>query len=67
MKKLICSALTLLIFFTSVAPVIAAITYSYDANGNMTSDGTTCYLYNEANELKRVEVYEQGFRLLKGW
>lgn len=59
------------------APVFAAITYLYDQNGNMTSDGTTCYEYNEANQLKKVKncsnnqtiaeyVYDyQGNRLVK--
>lgn len=42
-------------FFTfSVAPVFAARSYTYDANGNMTSDGEKCYQYNEANQLKIV-------------
>ncbi len=31
------------------------MTYLYDANGNMTSDGTKCYEYNDANQLKKVK------------
>lgn len=31
------------------------MTYLYDANGNMTSDGTKCYDYNDANQLKKVK------------
>lgn len=29
-------------------------TYTYDANGNMTSNGTNCYQYNEGNQLDKV-------------
>ncbi len=29
--------------------------YAYDANGNLTSDGTKCYEYNEANQLSKVK------------
>lgn len=37
-------------------PVFASTTsYTYDANGNMTSDGTNCYTYNEANQLSQVK------------
>lgn len=45
--------LTIFITF-SVTPAFAARTYTYDANGNMTSDGEKCYQYNEANQLKVV-------------
>jgi len=31
------------------------MTYLYDQNGNMTSDGTKCYEYNDANQLKKVK------------
>lgn len=31
------------------------MTYLYDANGNMTSDGTQCREYNDANQLKKVK------------
>lgn len=41
-------------FIFSVAPVLAARTYTYDANGNMTTDGEKCYQYNENNQLKIV-------------
>lgn len=76
--KIFCLLLTLIFFFiSSVAPALAAITYTYDANGNMTSDGTKCYEYNEANQQKKVKncsnsqtiaeyVYDyQGNRLVK--
>jgi len=43
------------LFSSSIAPALAAVTYAYDANGNMTSDGTNCYEYNEANQLKKVK------------
>lgn len=57
-KFKILSVLVLLTFFfsSSVAPALAAFTYLYDANGNMTSDGTKCYVYNEANQLKQVKL-----------
>lgn len=35
--------------------VFAATNYTYDANGNMTSDGTNCFAYNEANQLSQVK------------
>ena len=38
-----------------MAPALAAMSYLYDANGNMTSDGTKCYEYNDANQLKKVK------------
>jgi len=62
---------------SSLAPALAAISYTYDPNGNMTSDGTKCYTYNDANQLKQVKtcsnnqliaeyVYDyQGNRLVK--
>lgn len=69
---------TFLFFFSSsVVPVLAAITYLYDANGNMTSDGSKCYEYNQENQLVKVKtcsnsqtiaeyVYDyQGQRLVK--
>lgn len=31
------------------------MSYLYDANGNMTSDGTQCREYNDANQLKKVK------------
>src|SRR5437868_5649274 len=69
---------TFLYFFSStVAPALANATYSYDANGNMTSDGVNCYTYNDANQLSQVKncssnqiiaqyVYDyQGNRIVK--
>lgn len=57
LRKQVAILLFTLIFFfsSSVAPVLAAVSYLYDANGNMTSDGTRCYEYNEANQLKKVK------------
>ena len=51
------SVFTLISFFFTftLSPVLAAVTYLYDANGNMTSDGTKCFEYNEANQLKKVK------------
>src|SRR6266566_7415199 len=69
---------TLLYLFSStVVPVLANINYSYDANGNMSSDSSNCYTYNEANQLSLVKncttgktiaqyVYDyQGNRIVK--
>lgn len=42
------------------APALASITYLYDANGNITSDGTNCYTYNENNELTQVTSCSNG-------
>jgi len=58
----IVSIIVLISFFfsTTVAPVAAAISYNYDANGNMTSDGTKCYEYNDANQLKKVKRCSDG-------
>jgi RHS repeat-associated protein len=47
--------LILYLFTTTATPIFAAISYSYDANGNMTSDGTNCYVYNDSNQLKQVK------------
>lgn len=53
--KILMFLTTMMYFFTStVAPVLASVSYSYDANGNMTGNGTYCYEYNEANQVKRV-------------
>jgi RHS repeat-associated protein len=51
------SVLIVTCFFISstLSPVLAAINYTYDAGGNMTSNGTNCYEYNEANQLKKVK------------
>jgi RHS repeat-associated protein len=55
--RLLSIIILLSFFFTStIAPVSAAISYSYDANGNMTSDGTRCFEYNDANQLKKVKT-----------
>jgi len=35
-------------------------TYTYDANGNMLSDGTNCSHYNEANQLDKVTKCSGG-------
>src|SRR5260370_42542900 len=69
---------TLLYFISStVIPAFASATYSYDANGNMSSDGVNCYTYNDANQLTQVKncssnqtiaqyVYDyQGNRIVK--
>ena len=65
------------LFSSTVIPTFAAINYSYDADGNMSSDGTKCYTYNEENQLVQVKdcgtnqvianyVYDyQGNRLIK--
>jgi RHS repeat-associated protein len=56
MLRVISTIVLLLFFFsTTAAPVLAAINYSYDANGNMASDGAKCYEHNEANQLKKVK------------
>ena len=55
-KRIIAVILAAFYLFTSLAsPVVAAVSYSYDANGNMTSDGTYCYEFNEANQIKNVK------------
>ncbi len=52
--------ITWLLFLSSVTPALAAVTYTYDANGNMLSDGSSCYSYNEANLLSKVKVCSSG-------
>jgi RHS repeat-associated protein len=47
--------LILSFFLGVVKPVFATVSYSYDQNGNMTSNGTNCYVYNEANQLSKVK------------
>src|SRR6266446_1806555 len=77
-KTIIASLIALLPLFSATAiPVFASATYSYDANGNLTSDGVNCYTYNDANQLSQVKncvsnqvvaqyVYDyQGNRLVK--
>lgn len=47
---------TCVYFFSStVVPVLAARSYSYDDNGNMTNDDSRCFEYNDANQLKKVK------------
>jgi RHS repeat-associated protein len=53
-KRSLLLAAILYLFSSFFSPILAAVTYTYDANGNMTSDGTICYEYNEANHLKVV-------------
>lgn len=53
--------LILSVFFTfSASPALAAVTYIYDANGNMLSDGEDCYHYNEANQMDKVTKCANG-------
>src|SRR3989338_5951637 len=61
MKQIISIILTIALLFQISAPVVlAAATYSYDPNGNMTGDGTTCYEYNQANKLYKVKDCASG-------
>lgn len=54
--KLLVILLIFSTFFSFTAfPAFAATSYLYDANGNMTSDGTNCYTYNETNQLAQVK------------
>ncbi|HSW87825.1 MAG TPA: RHS repeat-associated core domain-containing protein [Candidatus Saccharimonadales bacterium] len=67
----------LYLFSSTVIPTFANISYTYDADGNMTSDGTYCYTYNEENQVSQVKncgnnqviavyIYDyQGNRLIK--
>lgn len=43
-------------FTSTLSPALAALNYTYDANGNATTDGTNCYEYNDANQLKKVKL-----------
>src|SRR5579862_5629647 len=53
--KIISILISLIYLFTfNAVPVFAAMSYTYDANGNMASDGTNCYTYNDANQLSQV-------------
>lgn len=55
-KKSFCLSLAIWLFFSwSLTPVLTAIDYSYDANGNMISDGAQCFVYNQANQLSQVK------------
>ena len=49
-----------LVLFPLATTTLAAITYSYDANGNMNSDGTNCYTYNDSNQLSQVTNCSSG-------
>jgi RHS repeat-associated protein len=56
-KKTLSALLSLVILFTTSVPgVFAAVNYTYDVSGNMTSDGTKCYEYNQANQLSKVKT-----------
>ncbi len=44
------------LFTSTLFPALAALNYTYDANGNATTDGTNCYEYNDANQLKKVKL-----------
>lgn len=61
MKKSIFKAVCFFVFVLAhciffISPVSAAVSYAYDANGNLTSDGKNCYTYNEANQVKQVKL-----------
>lgn len=65
MKKILLKTfiflLTLTFLFSStVGPTLAAMTYLYDANGNMTSDGEKCFHYNESNQMDKVTNCSNG-------
>lgn len=53
-RKTVSVLVSLLLLFAPINFVFAAQTFSYDANGNMVSDGVYCYEYNDANQLSRV-------------
>ncbi|MBI4129973.1 RHS repeat-associated core domain-containing protein [Candidatus Roizmanbacteria bacterium] len=56
LNKIISLFITLLLLLNASAQtVFALVTYSYDANGNMTSDGQYCYTYNDANQVASVK------------
>jgi RHS repeat-associated protein len=61
LKRVVTSILLSSTFFTfSFLPALAAVTYTYDANGNMSSDGTNCYSYDDSNELIQVRDCTNG-------
>ena len=45
---------------TPTSTASSSATFTYDANGNMTADGTKCYHYNEANQLDKVTKCSGG-------
>ncbi len=56
LKTIIAFLIALLPLFSLTAiPASASATYSYDANGNLTSDGVNCYTYNDANQVSQVK------------
>lgn len=60
-KRVISILLLSTTFFTfSFWPAFAATTYTYDANGNMTSDGVNCYTYNDDNDLTQARNCTSG-------
>src|SRR6266568_7953935 len=46
---------SLYLFSSTAIPAFANRSYTYDANGNMTSDGAYCYTYNDANQVSQVK------------
>src|SRR6266571_4199862 len=48
------------LFSSTIAPALASTSYTYDGNGNQTSDGTNCYHYNDANQLDKVTNCSNG-------
>jgi RHS repeat-associated protein len=60
-KNLIITLLLTTQFLLFASPTLASVTnYTYDANGNMESDGITCYEYNEANRLSKIKDCSTG-------
>lgn len=59
--KIACLLILFIYLFSSITvPVFASMTYSYDTNGNMNSDGTYCYTYNDANQVSQVKNCSTG-------
>jgi RHS repeat-associated protein len=55
-RQVIASFFVFLTFISfSGLPVRAAINYTYDPAGNLISGGSTCYIYNQANQLSQVK------------
>jgi len=57
-KRLVPFLLVVVILVNSVGLVLADDTtnYTYDANGNLISDGVQCFTYNDANQLAAVRA-----------